>query len=103
VAEHKRYGVVRKTPLFAPFIYENASFCQDRPGTNIGKNQKRVAFFLGVMARATAARPAGRGRRSVPLIIRPVAVRKTHVLSPLVMKNDYIPDRLGMITRETIC
>ena len=32
---------VRKTPLFAPFIYINASFHQDRLGTNIGKALKK--------------------------------------------------------------
>ena len=32
----------KETPLFAvPFIYENASFYQDRLGTNIGKALKK--------------------------------------------------------------
>ena len=34
--------------LFAPFIYKNASFYQDRLGTNIGKAlKKRATFFSG--------------------------------------------------------
>jgi hypothetical protein len=47
------YGAknARRSSLFAPFIYKNenynASFYQDRLGTNIGKTQKRVAFFAG--------------------------------------------------------
>jgi hypothetical protein len=37
----------KKTPLFEPVIYDNEDFYQDRLGTNIGKVEKRVAFFAG--------------------------------------------------------
>jgi hypothetical protein len=37
---------VRNTPLFAPFMFK-CIFYQDRLRTNIGKTQKRVAFFAG--------------------------------------------------------
>ena len=37
-------GTGKETPLSAPFCTENASFYQDRLGTNIGKAHKRVAF-----------------------------------------------------------
>jgi hypothetical protein len=35
---------VRKTPLFAPFIYKNDHFTKTGSGQNIGKVEKRVAF-----------------------------------------------------------
>jgi len=38
-----------KTPFFAPFIYKNALFYQDRLGTNIGKTQKRMAFSYSAL------------------------------------------------------
>ena len=34
----------RKRRFFCAILYKNASFYQDRLGTNIGKTQKRVAF-----------------------------------------------------------
>jgi MFS family permease len=35
----------KKTAPFGRFQVKNASFCQDRLGTNIGKTQKRVPFY----------------------------------------------------------
>jgi hypothetical protein len=34
----------QETRLFAPFIYKNYQFYQDRLGTNIGRTQKRTRF-----------------------------------------------------------
>jgi hypothetical protein len=37
--------MVRKTPLFAPFISKVHRFAQDRLGTNVGKTQKISGAF----------------------------------------------------------
>jgi hypothetical protein len=62
---------VRKTPLFAPFIYINASFHQDRLGTNIGKAlKKRVMRFRRARVWISSKR------------VRKTRQDKTTVLSP---------------------
>eukprot|EP01046_Picozoa_sp_COSAG06_P080092 COSAG06_NODE_27435_length_593_cov_1.002024_2_plen_90_part_01 len=38
---------MRKTALFFHFLYKNASFYQDRLGTNIRKTQKKCRFLAG--------------------------------------------------------
>ena len=68
---------VRKTPLFAPFIYINASFHQDRLGTNIGKALKKR-----VMRRARVWTSSKRVRKTRQDKTRHL---NTTVLSPLVV------------------
>ena len=41
---------VRKNATFCAMYILNASFYQDRLGTNIGKAEKRVALFAGARA-----------------------------------------------------
>jgi hypothetical protein len=48
--------LVRKRRLFAPFCSKNASFYQDRLGTNIGKVEKWVAFSYRNRSPSTASR-----------------------------------------------
>ena len=54
--EHERSEIPANNAIFAPFIYKNRSFYQDRLGTNIGKAlKKRWSFSL----RNTAASARG--------------------------------------------
>jgi hypothetical protein len=50
--------VGRETPLFAPFI-QNASFYQDRLGTNIGKTRKKEWRFLRLACSLPRSRTDG--------------------------------------------
>jgi hypothetical protein len=50
-------GMSSKTHFFAPFIYKNASFDQDRLGTNIGKEgslKKEIYPFLCAVGMSTS-------------------------------------------------
>jgi hypothetical protein len=40
-----------------PFLYKNASFCQDRLGTNIGKTQKKMCRFSHLVCMCDASAP----------------------------------------------
>jgi hypothetical protein len=48
-----------KNATFCAIYIEKRSFCQDRLGTNIGKTQKRVAFFAGGQVVSLPAKVGG--------------------------------------------
>ena len=97
-------GPVRKTPLFAPFMYyKNRSFYQDRLGTNTGKVEKRGACFAGVNGVPLACKQKRRYDPVTPMRLMEAFIRRVGGYSFLYADTFLTRDELREMFDHSLC